>query len=1168
LAQDQGENAVCIILSGSGSDGTMGLRAIKEHGGLTLAQAGFDETALLGMPSSAAATGLVDHVMPVGEMPAKLIDYARHLARVVLHKDGDGTRRDAQDYLVKICALLRTRLGHDFSGYKDKTLIRRIQRRMQVLQIDNVPAYIEHLRGEPVELDLLFHDLLIGVTQFFRDPDAFAALQDKVVPKLLENKDANTPIRIWVPGCATGEEAYSIAILLREAIAARDITVPVHIFGTDLDANSVAIARRGGYRKTLTGVSAERLERWFVEEGDEYCVRREIRDMCVFSVHDLVKDPPFSKLDLISCRNVMIYLNTGLQDRLARTFHYALQPGGYLFLGNSESLSRQGQLFTVLDKTQRLFQRRDEVAATLPAIEYPGVAGRTEAARPANADMNRAMTARIEQHARYALERFFPAYMVINRHHDVLQFSGQTGKYVEPAPGAASFNLFRILKKDLQPAVQAAVQKATETHQVVVQEKLIAGLDGGSRIIDLIVAPLSEPADGLLAVAFRDHGSAGAGIPSSVAGSALDAEVFDRELHSVRAQLQTAIDDLAIANEELKSSNEEYQSVNEELQSTNEELETSKEELTSINEELQTINSELNAKVEALNQANSDLKNLLDSTQIATLFLDSHLRIKNFTPAMSEIFPIRDGDRGRPITEIATRLSYEGLRRDVKKVLRTLSFIEREVVDVAGDATFLIRILPYRTIDNVIDGAVLTFVDITERRRRENESARLAAIVASSQEPIIALALDGRITHWNRAAEKLFGAGVGEVVGKSLFAAIPETEAIEEQVLEKMRHGGGIRHYEIERQTGSGTPLYIDFSFFSVVGETGKVTGIAIIVHDISERRRRGNESARLAAIVASSNDAIVSKDLNGIIETWNGGAKHLFGYAANEVIGKSIRILLPPDRATEEDDILAHIRRGEPVDHFETVRRRKDGSMVDISLTVSPIKGADGSVVGASKIARDITERRRAEATQALMMDELNHRVKNTLATVQSIAAQSMQGIDVDSRFREMFEARLAALSTVHDLLTRNNWDSVSLRELLIDELDIYWPKKRTRIVIKGPDVSLTAKPAIVLGMAFHELATNAAKYGALSNAAGKVTVTWDVNRGKASPGVLALNWVESGGPPVRRPQRKGFGSRLIGRGLPLELDGRARLEFEPSGLVYTIEMPLSAAGGMINVR
>ena len=367
LAEDQAEKAVCIILSGSGSDGSQGLKAVKEHGGFTLAQAGFDETAMLGMPSSAAATGLVDEVLPVEQMPARLLAHAQHLGRIGDRKAPDGTRRDAAEHLTRICALLRARLGHDFSQYKENTLVRRIQRRMQVLQIDNVPEYIERLRNEPNQLDLLFRDLLIGVTQFFRDPEAFAALESEVIPKLLENKRRDDPIRIWVPGCATGEEAYSIAILVKEAMIKREAAPQVQIFATDLDEQAVATARHGRYRKPLSGVSPERLERWFAEDGDDCCVIPDIREMCVFSIHDIARDPPFSKLDLISCRNLLIYLDAALQNRLVRTFHYALRPSGYLFLGPSEGVARQSGLFAVLDKKHRLFQRRDDVRASLPS---------------------------------------------------------------------------------------------------------------------------------------------------------------------------------------------------------------------------------------------------------------------------------------------------------------------------------------------------------------------------------------------------------------------------------------------------------------------------------------------------------------------------------------------------------------------------------------------------------------------------------------------------------------------------------------------------------------------------------------------------------------------------------------------------------------------------------
>ena len=1039
LAEDQGEKSVCVILSGSGSDGSLGVKAVKEHGGLTLAQAGFDETALLGMPSSAAATGLVDEVLPVEQMPARLLAYQRHLGSVGDRKAPDGTRHDAAEHLTKICALLRARLGHDFSEYKENTLIRRIQRRMQVLQIDSVPDYIDRLRKEPNQLDLLFHDLLIGVTQFFRDPDSFAALENEVMPKLFAGKRSDDQVRIWVPGCATGEEAYSIAILAKEAMIELEVAPRVQIFATDLDEHAVSVARHGRYRKGLSGVSSERLNRWFAEEGDDYCVIKDIREMCVYSTHNLARHPPFSKLDLISCRNLLIYLNIPLQNRLVRTFHYALRSGGYLFLGGSEGVARHGELFTTVDKKHRLYQRRDDVERSFPG----GLLGTApEQPNPAVGQSAWIVGSDVDQRARHVLEKHAPAYVVINRQHEVLRFSGRTGHYIEHSSGAASLSLFAILRKDLLSTVRAAVQEAIATQHPVVREDVVVVFDGGSKIVKLIVEPIAEAAGTeLYVVAFQDQGfgsrkKASAG---SVETEGARAAAVEKELRATRVQLQSTIDDLETANEELKSANEEYQSVNEEFQSANEELESSKEELQSINEELHTINGELIAKNDALAGANSDIKNLLDSTQIATLFLDQDLRIRNFTPAISEIFHVRAGDRGRPITEIVTHLSYPDLKRDVKKVLRSLSMVEHEVSVAEGGVTFLMRIRPYRTVSDVIAGVVITFVDISERKRHEEERARLAAIVDSSD-------------------------------------------------------------------------------------------------------------------------DAIISSDIDGTILTWNSGARRLFGYTADEILGKRIAALHPPDLPDEASAILARIRRGERIEHYDTVRRRKDGSTVEVSLTVSPVKSVDGTIVGASKIAQDITERRHGDTLRVLMRDELNHRVKNTLATVQSIAAQSFKG--VDSQSRETFDARLVALSRTHDMLARENWESASLRDLLLQEIEPYRSDEGGRFVVEGLDFALRPKAALALGLAFHELATNAAKYGALSKPGGRVRVTWDVVS-RSEPSALRLKWAETGGPKVRQPERKGFGSILIERGLAHELDGEVRLDFARHGLVCTIEIPLPPARG-----
>ena len=716
LAQDCGDKAVGVVLSGVGSDGALGVRMIKERGGLTLAQAEFDHVAQGGMPQSAADTGMVDHIVPVEDMPGLLVDYRQHLGTAAKFKDGNGTRNDTRDHLAAITGLLCAGIDHDFSGYKENTLIRRIQRRMQVLHIDDVPTYVERLRADRGELQALFHELLIGVTQFFRDPDAFEALKSTVLAALVSAKAAGEPIRIWVPGCATGEEAYTIAILLSECMAdgQRSLANDSKIFGSDIDGNAIAVARAGRYRRPIAGVSPERLERWFVKDGDHYRLRREIRELCAFSVHSIVKDPPFSRLDLISCRNVLIYLDPELQDRVMQTFHYALKPGGFLFLGTSESIARHAKQFTIVDEKHRIFGRRDTgelslpfsrpSAATLPSMPSP---------RPTRADEDR-----IDRSVRRIMEHYAPAYFVIDRQHEIQRFSGSEARhYLEPSPGAANLNLFSLLQKTLRPAVRVAVEQALATEKTVINEHLMIQIDGNSRPLTLIVEPvLSDGAKdrGLCVVAFRDAPRTADEQPASSDASTV---ALEKELRATKAQLQAATDQLEAYIEDMKSTTEEYQAVTEELQSSNEELETAKEELQSVNEELQTINGELQSKNEATDRLNSDLKNLLDNTHIATMFLDEKLRIKHFTPAMGELFPLRDGDRGRPITDVVSQLEYDQLRADVQDVQGSLRIVERELDLKGGAASFLMRIRPYRTLQDAVDGVVITFTDITANKR-------------------------------------------------------------------------------------------------------------------------------------------------------------------------------------------------------------------------------------------------------------------------------------------------------------------------------------------------------------------------------------------------------------------------------------------------------------------
>jgi two-component system CheB/CheR fusion protein len=742
LAADQNQHAVCIVLSGAGSDGSRGLREVKQQGGLVLAQAQDAQAqnegeAMAGMPYSAVATGLVDHLLAVQAMPAKLLEYQRARLGAPTVPDAAGTPAVDPTRFAEICALLRERIGHDFSQYKKPTLQRRIHRRMQAQGIATVDDLIQVLRREPRQIDRLFHDMLVGVTQFFRDPAAFQMVQDTVLPVILAGKGTADPVRIWIPGCASGEEVYSLAILLKECMDGRAITAKPQIFGTDIDEVAIATARAARYRQpALTRVTPERRAKWFVEDGEFLRPTRDIRDMCVFSVHSVIKDPPFSKLDLISCRNLLIYLGTDLQIRAIRNFHYGLNPGGWLFLGPSEGVGHGTALFDQIDKRHRLFQRR-EVTAMLPGLQ-PRDAAPPEVAQPANGTRPAGgQEDALDRSARRALEQYSPAYVVIDRASNIVRFSGgAVGRFLEPSPGVANLGLFGILRKPLRRQVRIAVQAAMADHKAVIEDGLALTLDGRSHLITLMVQPVSDgrTARDRYLVAFIDAGLTRAGVmrargmhgraaalPDGAGAAADDDRELALELAATRSQLLANIGDLETANEELRSFNEEYQSANEELQATNEELETAKEEMQSINEELQTVNTELNARNEQLTRLNNDFQNLLDSTQIATIFLDAELRVMRFTPPMTTLFALREADLGRSITEIASRLADADLAADVAAVLAAPHIIEREVAlaeDAPGDVTiFLMRVRPYRTLDQRTEGAVITFVDISERKR-------------------------------------------------------------------------------------------------------------------------------------------------------------------------------------------------------------------------------------------------------------------------------------------------------------------------------------------------------------------------------------------------------------------------------------------------------------------
>jgi two-component system CheB/CheR fusion protein len=1168
LAEDQGESAIGIILAGTGSDGTLGLTAIKEKGGLTLAQAEFDHHALPGMPLSAASTGQVDDVLAVEGMPARIVAYHKHLIGVAGTKDGDGFRQDAASHLATIMGALRARSGHDFSEYKEKTLLRRLQRRMQVLHVETPSAYIERFREQPEELDMLFRELLIGVTQFFRDPAAFEALASTVIKGLVAGKGADDDIRVWVPGCSTGQEAFTLAILISEAMDSRRPKPKVQIFGTDIDDRAIALARLGRYRKPVAGLSEDRLERWFAEEGGDYCVLPEIRDMCVFSTHSIIKHPPFSKLDLISCRNLLIYIDADMQDRVMRTFHYSLKPGGRLFLGSSESVTRAIRLFGAQDKKHRIFERREVEGASLPNLS--GIGRRLDPS-PAP-DAPQAPTGdRIDKGARRVSEKYNPPHVVIDGRDQVVRFSGAAmGQYVELPAGAPSYALFDILRKNLRPAVRAALKELKASSAAVRLENVPVRIDGRARLVTLIAEPMADHgADAeFIVLVFQD---AGAGLPGGQTTPAdrerTDAlKAIEQELRTTRAQLQSTIDELEVANEELKSSNEEHQSVNEELQSSNEELETAKEEMQSVNEEVQTINSEMASKNDQLTTLNSDLKNLLESTEIATLFLDGHLRVKSYTPGVTDIFHLRDADIGRPVTEIVSLLDYSELQRDVKTVLRKLTIVERQVKLKETGATFTLRVRPYRTIDNVIDGVVLTFVDITERNavdeiQRKSEAKYRTLFDAIDQgfctiekvETGPGELSDFRYLTANPAFAALTGAS--NVIGRTIREMFPAEPQEWFDIYDGVVTSGNSIRFERLFVT---LRRVLELFAFRLEDETHRHVGL--IFSDITDRR--SSETAlreseqQFHALAESIPQLAWIMDGEGSIFWYN---RRWFDYTnttLEAMQGWGWRSVHHPD---EVDRVVEHLKHSiETGEDWEDTfpLRGADGSYRWFLSRAVPIRDESGKIVRWFGTNTDIEDQRRAENQQELLLKEMDHRVKNLFAIVGGVVTLSARSASTPQDMAGTIEGRLGALASAHVLIRGNSLGPgakpvSTLADLVWKILSPYANPAKTgdkaRAVIVGPEIAIGGDAITSLALVLHELATNAAKYGAFSTSVGRVHISWTVEEDQ-----LALVWEEQGGPTVRgAPEREGFGSQLARRSVNGQLGGQLAFDWNPKGLI-----------------
>jgi two-component system CheB/CheR fusion protein len=725
LAEDRLELSIGVILSGMGSDGTMGLRAIKEKGGLVLVQepasAKFDS-----MPRSAIDAGLADLVAPAEELPGKIIDYLRHTLIIV--KPEVSLEEKDLSALEKVLILLRTKSGHDFSMYKKNTIYRRIERRMSIHQIDRIAAYVRYLQENPQEVELLFKELLIGVTSFFRDPEAWEQLQREAIPALLAGRPAGGTVRAWSAGCSTGEEAYSLAIAFKDALAQAkpEVNFKLQIFATDLDRDAIDRARQGLYPANISAdVSPERLRCFFIQEENGYRVSKEIREMVTFATQNVIMDPPFTKLDILLCRNLLIYLMPELQKKLLPIFHYSLNQGGVLFLGSAETVSVFTDLFAPLNIKSRLFCRRESVlpaeSLVLPASFVPAPAGVHKELLMLKPAANLQSLA-----DKLLLQHFSPPAVLVNDKGDILYISGRTGKYLEPAAGKANWNIFAMAREGLRFDLGSAFQKAIRQKEVITVKGVKVGTNGGKQTVDISVQLIDEPEAlrGMVMIVFTDVATPleRKAPPRARPGAAGNARVLEleQELQEFREKLHTTREEMQSSQEELKSTNEELQSTNEELQSTNEELTTSREEMQSLNEELQTVNIEQQSKMDELSRINNDMRNLLNSTEIVTIFLDNELHVRRYTTGADKLFKLIPGDVGRPLSDIVSDLLYPEMTEEAREVLRTLVFSEKQIAAKDG-RWFSVRIMPYRTMEDVIGGVVITFSNITASKALEEE---------------------------------------------------------------------------------------------------------------------------------------------------------------------------------------------------------------------------------------------------------------------------------------------------------------------------------------------------------------------------------------------------------------------------------------------------------------
>jgi two-component system CheB/CheR fusion protein len=1388
LAQDQRERAIGVILSGTATDGTVGLEAIKAEGGITFAQ---DESARCdSMPRNAVAAGCVDFVFSPKNIARELARIAKHpcvAGRVAANgKDADEissapdepTGRPAASgehhAYRKILLLLRNHSGADFSLYKSATIRRRIARRMVLSRIETLEGYADSLRGNAKELEALYSDCLINVTSFFRNPEAFEVLKRRIFPKLLQQRDVDT-FRVWVLGCSTGQEAYSLAMAFMEEAEKFPRLRKLQIFATDLNEALLDRARNGLYTRNLVqDVSPDRLRRFFVAEEGGYRIAKQLREMVVFARQNLISDPPFSRMDLISCRNLLIYLEPDLQKKALPTFHYALKPEGFLFLGASESVSGFTDLFEPADKLHKIYSRK---SAPTPAFHlqterrpvgagrsFPRLRGRRGLLLGAPEGFRGELSAQFEAD-RVTVNQFAPPGVLINDELQILQFRGPTSAYLQPPAGKASFDVLKMTREGLMLPLRAAINKARKENKIAHRENVRFDHDGRIKKVSIEVVPLKNLKERCFLVLFQDGKKAGVASPSAPAGgpsagasstgrfagsqeeSRRIAEL-ERELAETRDYLQAVQKQHEATNEELQASSEEVTSANEELQSVNEELETSKEELESANEELTTVNEEMSNRNVELSRLNADLNNLQTSTGLSVILVGRELTIRRFSPAAEKQFSLLAADIGQPLGKFRHNLvpaergppaaSALDLEAFAREVIDTVRERECEAQDRDGH-WFCLRAHPYVTLDNKVDGVVIVLVDIDALKRTERviKAARdyAESTIRTARDPFVVLRGDLRVNSANEAFYKTFKVAPDQIEGCLIYELgnhqwdIPKLRAMLEEILprnsffddfevthdfprigkrtmllnarrlnledglpplillsiedvtERLESRAALRESEqryrtlfelspvavyaidtsgviqnfnrhaaelwgrqpapgdtdqqfcgsfkmfrpdgsfmphdqcpmaevvsgkitaardaevhIERPDGSRVTVIVNIR--PLKNDRGEVIGAINCFYDITGRRQAEEARARLAALVEFSEDAIMSKDLNGVITSWNRGAERLFGYTEEEAVGQPVTMLIPPDYADELPGMLERIRKGEAVQHYETVRRRKDGSPLETSLTVSPIRNEQGEIIGVSIIARDVTQRKHSEKelADALAREQaanrakddflaaLSHELRTPLNPVLLLASDSAIDPELSPQVRANFdtirknielEARLIDdlldLTRVTHGKLRFNQSELDVHEILKDAISNVLNEIEHKLIILKPGLRAESHAvfgdAVRLQQVFWNVLRNAVKF---TPEGGQITVESQTLPG----GKILINITDTGMGMSSDEIERIFGAfsqgphRLGGLGLGLAISRtlvelhsgsiRASSPGKGQGATFSIELPL----------